>query len=161
MKNITILLVEDEAIQKLHLANSLKRLYKNVIDVENGKLAKDIIENNSQIDILITDINMPRINGFGSGADLIDYVIENKQTNAIPIVVTTAHKEFICHYKDYECMAVISKPFNLNNLINKIDELMALKNIDRCTKKAIDKLHNVNSKVNMIIELMKKGEKID
>jgi signal transduction histidine kinase/CheY-like chemotaxis protein len=64
----TILLVEDDAGVRAVTAAMLKELQFNVIEADNGARALDIVDRESSIDLLFTDIVMPgSMNGFELG----------------------------------------------------------------------------------------------
>ena len=64
----TILLVEDDAGVRAVTAAMLKELQFNVIEADNGARALDIVDRESDIDLLFTDIVMPGgMNGFELG----------------------------------------------------------------------------------------------
>jgi CheY-like chemotaxis protein len=60
----TILVVEDEPTVGEVVAMLLGNLGYNVISAENGEIAERIVaERGSEIDLVLTDLNMPRMNG--------------------------------------------------------------------------------------------------
>ena len=63
---MTILLIEDDAIEILKFNRSLIKLREvhELIEAHNGENALDILAENSQIDLILLDLNMPKMNGF-------------------------------------------------------------------------------------------------
>jgi len=55
----TVLLVEDEQPLRLMMSTMLEQLGYKVVSAENAKAALDIIESDSQIEVLLTDVVMP------------------------------------------------------------------------------------------------------
>lgn len=152
MKDLNILIVEDEAIVKLHLAKALRIFYKNVFEANNGYEAREIIKTN-KIDVVITDINMPKINGFGSGSDLIDYLISIKHIKVMPIVIVSAYNDICCKYKEIECLEVINKPINsIEKITNAIDKVYEEKEKNLCTDEVFYRLKEVNKKIEYILK---------
>lgn len=151
MKSVNILIAEDNTIVRRDLVNSLGKIYQKVIGFTNGSEAKDYLDCNNDIDIVITDINMPLVDGFGTGADLIEYVVNKKTVKVIPIVITSAYSEMSCQYKDYNCISVLNKPFCVNNLIKEIDKLISINHIKTCTPNGLGKVKDsVNKLINII-----------
>src|SRR5262249_37911743 len=60
----TILVVEDEPAVGEVVAMLLSNLGYNVLTAENGEIAEQIVvKRGSEIDLVLTDLNMPRMNG--------------------------------------------------------------------------------------------------
>ncbi|MBC2582251.1 PAS domain S-box protein [Clostridium sp. DJ247] len=115
LSNKTILVVEDNEINKRIASGFLKQLGYKYISVSNGQEAIESLDDNS-IDIILMDIQMPVLNGFEATR-----IIRERETVSgkhIPIVAMTAYamtgdrEKFIeCGMDDY-----IAKPFNINIL---------------------------------------------
>lgn len=84
--NTSILLVEDNDLNKLVFKTMLKKLGCQVDEAENGKIALNILENNSY-DALFIDLKMPVMNGFELIREL------RKQNNHTPAIAITASQE--------------------------------------------------------------------
>lgn len=152
MKDLNILIVEDEAIVKLHLAKALRIFYKNVFEANNGHEAREIIKDN-KIDVVITDINMPKIDGFGTGSDLIDYLISIKHIKVIPIVIVSAYNDICCKYKEIECLEVINKPISsISKITDAIDRIYKEKEKNLCTDEVFCRIKEVNKKIDEILK---------
>lgn len=82
MKN-KILLVDDSRDSLIYVSSILTNY--NVIEAKSGKEALEII-NNNEIDLLITDYNMPEMDGF----DLVSSIKEKNYE--FPIIIITAMK---------------------------------------------------------------------
>ena len=84
---LNILYAEDEQMLRDGMESSLSKLFQNSFVAKNGQEAFEIIKKEN-IDILLTDINMPIM----SGVELIQSIQEH--TNKPPmIVVLSAHNE--------------------------------------------------------------------
>ena len=84
---LNVLYAEDEAILRDAMQSSLEKLFAKVYTAKNGQEAFELFKK-EDIDILITDINMPIM----SGMELIDSI--NRHTEEEPkIVVLSAHNE--------------------------------------------------------------------
>ncbi len=57
-----VLLVEDNAVNRLVARTTLKRLGIEVLEAENGRVALDLLEQN-QVDLILMDMNMPVMDG--------------------------------------------------------------------------------------------------
>lgn len=86
MKNTKILYAEDEDKTRENYTIYLKRLFKEVYSVSNGQDALDMY-NKHKPDILLLDVNMPKINGL----ELAKQIRINDKTTRI--IILTAHLE--------------------------------------------------------------------
>ncbi|MEG3619471.1 response regulator [Magnetovibrio sp. PR-2] len=64
-KVLTVLVVEDEAFSLTVVTKVLQGLgVQNILCAENGQVALDVLEDTRNVDMIITDIEMPELNGF-------------------------------------------------------------------------------------------------
>ncbi len=125
LKNLTVLYVEDDNEVRENIATSLAYFVKSVDSASNGDEAYELYKNISP-DIIITDIDMPGMNGL----ELAARVREND--SFIPIVVTTAYttEEFLLDAVSLHLERYLVKPVTLAKLkeslescYNKLKEL--------------------------------------
>lgn len=119
MKNL--LLVDDERMFLMSLSESLRQTLKdvNVITAENGEEAVRILDS-MPVDFLLTDLQMPVLNGFGLLSHLKEF------HPSIPVIVMTAHvnDETMKRLRSLGFLNIIEKPIEFENLIRKIREWM-------------------------------------
>ncbi|MEW7278552.1 response regulator [Aquimarina sp. 2201CG1-2-11] len=134
LKNKNILIVEDEDNLRDYLLESLSKTYTSTA-VENGLDAIEIIHN-QKIDLVVTDVAMPFIDGI----ELCKILKENLKTCDIPIILLTAKTLNQEKIKGYEtgADAYLEKPFSLNVLKSRINNLLQKRN--RVTNKMADVL---------------------
>lgn len=85
-KPLTILIVDDQPFNLLVLSRHLKGLTKDLIQKENGLEAWNYLQDrNSPIDLLITDILMPKM----SGVELMERVRSHDCYKNTPMIATT------------------------------------------------------------------------
>ena len=84
---MTILLIEDDAIEILKFNRSLIKLREvhELIEAHNGENALDVLAENSQIDLILLDLNMPKMNGF----EFLKQLRTDPNLKYIPTVVLT------------------------------------------------------------------------
>ena len=80
----TIMTVDDSPSMRMLLRAALSDLGYQVLEAEDGVQALERLDGATP-DLLITDINMPRLDGFG----LIERVREQDQHRNLPILVLT------------------------------------------------------------------------
>lgn len=117
----TVLIVDDE---KLFLASLTEGLSSHsdefqVVTANNGKQAIGIIESRS-IDLVVTDLKMPVMDGFQLLAHLMS---ENLN---FPIIVMTAFgtPEIENRLKEFEAFGYLEKPIDFQKLADKIREAL-------------------------------------
>lgn len=116
-KTITVLYVEDEESLREVVSNIADVLFKKLIIAVDGQEGLDIFtENKDEIDLIITDINMPKMNGIDMCQNIRD--IDTK----IPIIITTAHndKDFLHKAISIGISGFVTKPMDMNVLISTI-----------------------------------------
>jgi two-component system, cell cycle response regulator len=149
LKNISILYVEDESDVREFTSKLLASLLKNVFAAENGQEGLDLYkENINNIDLIVTDINMPKMNGITMCEKIREL---NKE---IPIVVTSAHNDtsFLKKAIDVGVSTYAMKPIDLYQLIESITK--AIEPI--FLKKELVNLNlSLESKIEMEIEKIK------
>lgn len=118
----TILIVEDNSEIRTYLQHELSAKYK-IIVCTNGKEAIELLsKNNNSIDVIISDIMMPEMDGL----ELTRKIKQNLNINHIPVILLTAktRDEDLIEGLDIGADAYITKPFNINILRSKIDNLV-------------------------------------
>jgi len=118
LSNITVLYVEDEEMISEEVSFYFEKYVKYFHVANNGedglKLFKEL-----QPDILITDIQMPRMNGLE--------MIKKIGPTSVPIIITTAYSDIEYFLKAIElkiCKFVI-KPINLINMILDVQDCVS------------------------------------
>ncbi len=119
LRKLKLLFVEDEKDLVTIIANTLSKLEVDFLTASNGKEALEIIEENSDISVVITDINMPVMNGIL----MIKKLREIHKD--IPIVVMSAHteKEYINEVKALGVDEYLLKPFDFFRFIDLITSM--------------------------------------
>lgn len=81
-----LLVVDDSSTMRRIIKNTLARLgYDDVLEGENGVEGWEKMDSNSDVKVLITDWNMPEMNGL----DLVKKVRADSRFTDIPIIMVT------------------------------------------------------------------------
>lgn len=118
-----ILVVDDSLTIRSIVKNILYRLgYENIIEAENGLNAFEILKQNSDIQILITDWNMPGM----SGLELVQQVRSFKHFSEIKIIMITTEgaKQDVIRAIKSGVNDYIVKPFTPNVLSEKLTRIL-------------------------------------
>ena len=121
LKNFTILYVEDDAMVRKNAVEFLSRVSKKIIEAEDGKKAI-ILWKEHKPDIIITDINMPKLNGI----DMASYIRSHDKD--VQIIVATAHsdKEYLLKAVELQLVKYIIKPITKDKLIGALQKSIEL-----------------------------------
>ena len=111
-----VLYVEDDQSIVSSFTPIFNKIFKEVLTASNGEDGFYLFKNNQDVDFVITDIKMPRING-------LDMCYAIKQIKPeIPCIVTTAHAEheYLKKADEIGVYKYITKPLNVQELIGTL-----------------------------------------
>lgn len=149
-KDLKVLYVEDDKELLLSTSTLLKNLFLSVDTASNGEEGLKKFAT-SEYDVIISDINMPIING-------IDMIREIKEKNIEQVVVvTSAHdeSEYLMKLIDMGVDSFILKPVELQKLINTLYKVCKIISDKKLLLDYRDKLEENN------IELEKKSKEFE
>jgi signal transduction histidine kinase/DNA-binding response OmpR family regulator len=116
-KQLTLLFVEDDPSTSININFILEKAFKKVYFGTNGQEGLELfIENQNEIDIVVTDIRMPKLDG----TEMIKEI--KKIKHYLPILVTTAFsdRDYLMQSIELGVNSYLIKPFKLMDLIEKI-----------------------------------------
>lgn len=120
MNPIHILLVEDDEVDVMDISRSLEKakIVHNLSVARNGEEALELLskansENSQFPDIVLIDINMPKMNGI----ELLESIRSNLAWKHLKcfIITTSDHKADRLASKDLQVSGYIIKPLKLNS----------------------------------------------
>ena len=115
----TVLIVDDEPVVRRVLQLALEQAKYEVLSASNGEEALDVVRE-AHPDVLITDIEMPRM----SGETLCKKLCEEVPERAFPIFVVTSvtaieHREWS---RDLPNVMFLEKPISARKLLARLNE---------------------------------------
>jgi two-component system chemotaxis response regulator CheY len=112
-----VLVVDDSSVVRMSLDMLLKENGYDVTTANDGTEGVTAAKNDN-FDLIITDINMPNMNGF----DLIKNVREMDNCKFLPILVLTTESdsEMLKKGKNYGATGWIVKPFTNESLLETV-----------------------------------------
>jgi len=115
-----VLVVEDQKDMRQFIVEDLKEKY-HVLEAENGEEALSILENNS-INLIISDIMMPVMDGF----ELCNKVKNNVHYSHIPFIILTAQHNLQSRLEGLNkgADAYMEKPFSMELLQAQVVNLL-------------------------------------
>lgn len=115
-----LLIVEDEDNLRELYAEELEEEGYEISRAENGKAAIDLVKKES-FDLVIMDIRMPEMDGIEALGKVISL---NKK---IPVIIYTAYSNYKSNFMTWTADAYLTKSSNLDELKDKIKELLSVK----------------------------------
>ena len=108
-----ILIVDDQKLNLRILQTMLARLnIHKVLTAENGKDALETLHNSEHVDLVLTDMSMPVMDG----AEMVREIRKSPQFAKLPVYVITADVEMQSEYKQAGFDDMLIKPITLEKL---------------------------------------------
>ena len=123
LNRLTILYVEDDDTIRNELSQLLSNFFQTVYSAVDGEDGLNVYkENKDDIDIVLSDINMPKMNGI----DMITAIREIN--NSVPVFFSTAHSdnEFLAQAIKLRVHEYIVKPIDIRYLLGLFNDLASI-----------------------------------
>jgi two-component system, chemotaxis family, chemotaxis protein CheY len=120
-----ILVVDDSSTMRRIIKNTLNHLgYKDLLEAEDGQFAWDIMTQTTDIGVLITDWNMPNMNGL----ELVKKVRAEQKYADMPIIMVTTEggKTEVITALKAGVNNYIVKPFTPQVLKEKLEAVLGI-----------------------------------
>ncbi|GAL77385.1 MULTISPECIES: response regulator [Algibacter] len=126
MKTLNILLIEDDMIEVMKFQRTISslKLDHKIIEANNGEEALKILEKKDELpDIILLDLNMPKINGI----EFLNILKSDDVLKYIPTIILTTSQ----NQKDLlECYKIgiagyVLKPLKYEDYVSKMEKLLA------------------------------------
>lgn len=142
LKDITVLYCEDEQYLRDVTKGILETFTKKQYIAEDGAIGLELFKKHEdEIDLIITDVNMPNMNG-------LDMTKEIKAINKnIPIVVATAfsNSEYLLEAIDLGVDKYVLKPINIKKLLDTMNQSLMYHELRDLYKDQLTHLPNRNA----------------
>ncbi len=120
--DLKFLIVDDFSTMRRIVRGLLKEIgYNNAEEAEDGVVALQMLKN-AKFDFVVSDINMPNMNGF----DLLAAIKADANLKHLPVLMVTAEarKEDIVRAAQDGAAGYIVKPFTKATLEEKVQKIM-------------------------------------
>jgi two-component system chemotaxis response regulator CheY len=120
--DMKFLIVDDFSTMRRIVRGLLKEIgYNNAEEAEDGSVAFGMLKN-QKFDFIVSDINMPNMNGF----DLLAAIKKDDSLKHLPVLMVTAEarKEDIVRAAQEGAAGYIVKPFTKATLEEKVQKIM-------------------------------------
>lgn len=124
MKKKKILIVDDMEVNRVILSKMFREEYE-ILQAENGLEAIDIISKEAKdIQVILLDIIMPKMDGFG----VLSYLNDHDYIKEIPVIFITGDTSTDSQKKGYDfgVSDIIVKPFDVNIVRKRVHNLVEL-----------------------------------
>ena len=146
-----VLIIEDNTDIRENIVEILELADFSVLQANNGKVGVELA-NKHKPDIILCDIMMPDLDGYG----VLYMLHKNPETATIPFIFLTAKAERVDLRKGMEMGAddYLTKPFDDIELLNAIETRLKKKELQETFySKPLDKINGLLSKNNGLAEL--------
>jgi len=124
LKDKKVLYVEDDESIMNSFSKILNKVFGEVLTAANGRDGLETFKENADIDFVITDIKMPKMDGLEMAGEI------KKLNPDVPCILTTAHAEYDYFLKADEIgiYRYVTKPLNITELLTAVSEFVDIKN---------------------------------
>lgn len=119
---MSILIVEDNPINAMVLENFLAKGGYHTVVATNAQDALAGLPQMKDLQLMITDLNMPEMDGL----ELIAHLRGTPATKSLPVIIVTgnASASSVGRAKDLECAAFLVKPIDKMQLLTRVESLL-------------------------------------
>ena len=123
MVEARILIADDSKMNQQILSEILGGRYEYLY-ADDGMQALDLLHSEFDIDLLLLDINMPRLDGFG----VLEVMKQRNWLQEIPVIITSSEDDESFIQKAYELGVTdyIRRPFNLTVTQRRVSNALTL-----------------------------------
>ncbi len=125
MSDKKILIVDDEERMRKLIRDFLVKSGYLVMEAGDGEEAYDTFMSNNDIDLIIMDVMMPKMNGYETSAEI-------RKVSKVPILMLTAKSEEKDELRGFEVGVdeFVTKPFNPKILVARVEAILRRTNND-------------------------------
>ena len=125
MSDKKILIVDDEERMRKLIRDFLVKSGYLVMEAGDGEEAYDTFMSNNDIDLIIMDVMMPKMNGYETSAEI-------RKVSKVPILMLTAKSEEKNELRGFEVGVdeFVTKPFNPKILVARVEAILRRTNND-------------------------------
>ena len=119
MSDLKVLVVDDEARMRKIVKDFLVAKDYNVVEASNGEEAIDIVYEDKDIDLVLLDVMMPKMDGWETCREI-------RKVSQVPIIMLTAKSDETDELLGYNLGIdeYITKPFSPKILVARIDAIL-------------------------------------
>ena len=117
-----ILVVDDSELSRVELRNLFEAEGFEIIEAENGQQGADIYRSDHTIDLVISDYNMPKMNGIEMAKEIKD--ASGDSSPPVLLITSESAKEKKEVAKSYGVVGWVVKPFAPEKLVKMVKTIV-------------------------------------
>lgn len=117
----TVLVVDDEPTMRMLITDILEELGYASLEAADGAAGLEILESDTRVDLVITDVGMP---GGINGRQMADAARRSRPNLKVLFITGYAENAVLRHGHLEPGMHVLTKPFPMEKLVTRINELL-------------------------------------
>jgi two-component system, chemotaxis family, chemotaxis protein CheY len=120
-----ILVVDDSDTVRGQLRKDLESVGHTVLEAENGMVGIAVLESNTDVQLILCDVNMPILDGIG----MVERLYQNEALRKIPkfMLTTEASADMKQRAKAVGVRAWLVKPYSADKLLAAINTILNVK----------------------------------
>ena len=120
----TILIVDDSALNRMVLIEILGKETYTFLEAENGQQAVELLDCHPEVDLLLLDITMPEIDGFG----VLEAMNQYHWIEETPVIMISAEDAYSFIERAYDLGAsdYITRPFDARVVCRRVSNTLML-----------------------------------
>lgn len=120
----TILIVDDSALNRMVLIEILGKENYTFLEAENGQQAVELLDCHPEVDLLLLDITMPEIDGFG----VLEAMNQYHWIEETPVIMISAEDSYTFIERAYDLGAsdYITRPFDARVVCRRVSNTLML-----------------------------------
>ena len=120
----TILIVDDSALNRMVLTEILGKENYTFLEAENGRQAVELLDCHPEVDLLLLDITMPEIDGFG----VLETMNQYHWIEETPVIMISAEDAYPFIERAYDLGAsdYITRPFDARVVCHRVSNTLML-----------------------------------
>ena len=124
-----VLVVDDSPVEREHSVNVLHEAGHRTFAAEDGQAALAVLDAHPEIDLVLSDVMMPKLDGFG----LCKAIRQRPGGRELPVLLLTALGDIVTQSRAIEAGGddVLTKPISASELAVRVRSLLRLKTLQR------------------------------
>lgn len=120
----TILIVDDSALNRMVLAEILGKENYTFLEAENGRQAVELLDCHPEVDLLLLDITMPEMDGFG----VLEAMNRYRWIEETPVIIISSEDAYPFIERAYDLGAsdYITRPFDARVVCHRVSNTLML-----------------------------------